>query len=130
LWAEASPGLEANLAAKGSEARIVLVAQNERIIEKKRDTRIAVAPGAIEPFERRLGVFAQPVDLCDLVGRNARILVDQRPKRRIGRAPIATDLPCKGERDVPPHSGRLLLRGLERRLREKCDVQGEYELGK
>ena len=44
-------------------------------------------------------------------------LLDQRLERRIGRAPVAADLPCEGERDVLPHSRRLLLRGGERRLR-------------
>src|SRR5262249_9346269 len=102
-----------NLAAERLKARIVLVAQDEGVIEENLDARIAVGQGPIKPLEGRLGIVAQRIDLGDLVGRNARMLVDQRPESRIGRAPVATDLACEGERGVLNIAGRLLLRGGE-----------------
>src|SRR5882672_840510 len=40
-----------DLAAERSEARIVLVAQDERVVEEVHDARISVAQGPIEPRE-------------------------------------------------------------------------------
>ncbi len=81
------------------------------------DTRIAVAPGPIEPLEGCLRVVPQRVDFRDLVGGTTGILLDKCPERRIGRTPVAPDLPGVDERHVPIQSGRGLLRGLERRRR-------------
>ena len=64
------------------------MAQDEGVEEERRDARIAVAPGPLEPLEGLLRIVAQRIDLGDLVGGNVRILLDQRPERRIGRAAV------------------------------------------
>src|SRR5690349_20436477 len=88
---------QADLAAEGGKARISLVAHHEGVGEKVPDPRIAVAPGSIEPLESRVGIVTKRVDLSDLVGMNTALPLDQRPKRSIGRAPVAADLPREGE---------------------------------
>src|SRR5262249_10640793 len=120
---------QAHLPAERGEARIVLVAQNEGVIEEIEYRRIPAAPCPIEPCEGLLRIVAQRVDLRDLVGGAAAVLVDQRLECRIGRTPVGADLRCEGEREVLPDSGGLLLRGGERRLSiaaldfDDCEVQ-------
>jgi len=83
------------------KARIVLVAQDEGVVEEARDTRIASAPGPIEPLEGRRGIATQRVDFCDLKSPTVRILLDKRRECRIARASVTADLPCERERDIP-----------------------------
>jgi hypothetical protein len=89
---------QADLVAEGRKARIALVAQEERIVEKSFDTGIAALPGPIEPLEGPLRIVAQSVDLRDLKGSAVSPLPGKYLKCRIGRAAIRADLPCEGER--------------------------------
>jgi hypothetical protein len=64
------------------------------------DSWISEAPGPIQPRKGFLCIVAQSVDLRDLVRRKVGILVDQRPKRRIGSIRVRADLQREGERDA------------------------------
>jgi hypothetical protein len=106
-----------DLAAEGRKARIVLVAQDEGVIEETLYASIVAIPGPIEPIEGLLRIVAKRVNLRDLEGSIAGILLDQRLECRIGRAAVRADLQCGGEGDGLPRPGRLLLSGGERCLR-------------
>jgi hypothetical protein len=106
----------AYLAAESGEARIFLVAQDEGVVEKALDIRLAVAPGPIEPLEGCLGVVAQRIDLGDLLSKTVGMLLSQRLESSVCGGPVTANLPREGERDVLPAPRDLLLRGIERRL--------------
>jgi hypothetical protein len=66
------------------------------------DTRIAVAPGPIEPLEGRVLVVAQRVDFRDLVGGATGILLDLRGSP----TPVRSMLPRAATRQ-PNRTSRL-----------------------
>src|SRR5580692_2657222 len=68
---------QADLAAEDCEARIVLESQDEGVVEKILYSRVAAAPGPIEPLEGPLRIVAQRVHFRDLIGTNPGILLDQ-----------------------------------------------------
>src|SRR5580704_32068 len=88
---------QTHLAAELREARIVFVAQDERVEEEAPDSRVAGDPGPIEPLKGRFGIVTQRIDLSDLISRYTGVPLDQRLERGIGGAPVATDLARKGE---------------------------------
>jgi hypothetical protein len=67
---------QADSAAEGRKARIVLIAQDEGVEKDGLNTRIAAAPGPIEPLEGRLRIVAQRVNLRDLEGSAVGPLAD------------------------------------------------------
>ena len=48
-------------------------------------TAVTLGISPLQPLESFVGLVPESVDLGNLVGRNVRILVDQRPKRRVSR---------------------------------------------
>jgi hypothetical protein len=108
---------QADLVAESRESRIFLVAQNEWVVEKRLNSRIAAAPCPIEPFEGFLRIASQRVHFSDLKRGYARILLKQRLECRVGHTPIRANLACKGDPYVVPRSWRFLLGSRECRLR-------------
>src|SRR6185312_15008699 len=108
-------GWQADFFAEHREARVMLVAQDQRIEQQQFDAGIAVGHGTIQPLEHVVGIFPHRVYLGDLVGRGTGIFVDRVLQRGVCRGAITPDLQSQRHREIMPLSGRGLLRRGQRR---------------
>jgi hypothetical protein len=77
-----------DLLREGDEARVVLVAAQERIGQQLDHTGVVRGPGVLQPFEHLLRLVAQGIDLGNLsAGRNIICLsLAARARPRVSRS--------------------------------------------